>query len=159
MQGNSIVFKGNLTKDPSELASTKFGPSTSISVAHNYKTREGAEKVTFATFMVNGPLAVNVFNSLRKGDAVDVTGSLTNFQDKDNPKRTLLGLVAETVAADLTFASITDIEKMVNYDRAAYTSQADEDEEDDEPAPRTRRTATSTRKAAAPVDEEDDDAF
>jgi len=153
MYGNTVTFEGNLTKDPI-LRSGKFGPSVSFSVAHNHKAQSGAESVTFVNCVANGPLAVNISKSFRKGDGILLVGALTNYQSKEGGN--LTGLKVEFAGPSLTFAT-AEIEKNArgSYDKDAFViddeDEEDVDDEDAAPAP-PRKT-----RAAKPVEVDDDD--
>jgi len=156
MYGNALTFEGNLTKDP-VLRSGKFGPSVSFSVAHNHKSQSGAESVTFVNCVANGPLAVNLSNSLRKGDAVLVVGSITNYKTSDGNNH--VGVKVEFAGPSLTFAT-ADVERNAkgSYDKDAFI--IDEDDEDDadvedevvaEPVATTRRRKPAEAAAEKPA--------
>jgi single-stranded DNA-binding protein len=154
MRGNETLITGNLTKDP-ELRSTEYGPVASFSVANNRRSQEGVESTTFLHCIANGPLAVNVSKSLRKGDAVIVVGYLTNYPVKDGG--TMVGLKAEYIGADMTFATV-DIEKNErgSYRKNDYivSAHADDDDDDDEPVVAPRRRAAA--KSSAVVEDDDE---
>ncbi len=153
MYGNSVTFEGNLTKDP-QLRPGKFGPSVSFSVAHNHKAQSGAESVTFVNCVANGPLAVNISKSFKKGDGIVLVGALTNYQSKEGGN--LTGLKVEFAGPSLTFAT-AEIEKNArgSYDKDAFTvidGEDDEEEDDEEVAPVARKT-----RAAKPVEDDEDE--
>ena len=157
MYGNSLTFEGNLTKDP-VLRSGKFGPSASFSVAHNHKSQSGAESVTFINCVANGPLAVNLANSLRKGDAVMIVGSITNYKTSDGKNH--VGVKVEFAGPSLTFAT-ADVERNPkgSYDKDAFIVDDDDEDEADEdegevevkPAPTARRRKPAEEPAEKPA--------
>jgi single-stranded DNA-binding protein len=158
MYGNAVTFEGNLTKDPT-LRPGKFGPSVSFSVAHNHKAQSGAESVTFVNCVANGPLAVNISKSFRKGDGILLVGALTNYQSKEGGN--LTGLKVEFAGPSLTFAT-AEIEKNArgSYDKDAFVtdSEDDEDADDEDVAPAPRKTRAAKPVEDATEDEDEDEA-
>jgi single-stranded DNA-binding protein len=151
MYGNTLVIEGNLTKDP-VLRSNQFGPSVTFAIAHNHKSQQGTESTQFVNCVANGPLAVNLEKSLRKGDAVIVVGSVSNYPTRDG--NTMVGLKVEFAGPSLTFATA----EVTRNPRGSYnrddfivmdSDEEDEegDEDDEEPAPRGNRA----RKAEKPA--------
>ncbi|WP_276972072.1 single-stranded DNA-binding protein [Ferrimicrobium acidiphilum] len=181
MYGNTIVIMGNLTKDP-VLRSGKYGPSASFAVAHNHKSQSGVESTAFVNCVANGPLAVNISESLHKGDAVVIVGAITNYKSQDG--NTVVGLKVEFAGPELTFA-VADVSKVPrgSYNKDDFIIVDDDDEEDEpkpaarrrkaaavveddeEPAPRRRKAAEAAKpttrrsRVTAPADDEDDDDF
>ena len=103
---STISVTGNLTNAP-ELRYIPSGKATAnFTVAENRK--RGEEDVThFFQVVVWESLAENCAESLEKGTRVVVTGRLEqrSWTDKDNNKRSIFEIIADSVGPDLRWAS------------------------------------------------------
>jgi single-strand DNA-binding protein len=102
----STTIIGRLTADP-EIKFTGNGNAVvNFSVAVNRKKGE-EEYTSFFDVTAWGTLAQNVADSLHKGDRVIVDGELTQdrFESKDGKKLSKVVLNANSVGAELRFAS------------------------------------------------------
>lgn len=106
-----ITLTGRLAKDPEMRFS-----ATGIAVANLTVVTSARKKIndewqdtdtTFWSVATFKQLAENVGESLRKGDAVIVTGKMKSrkFQDKDGNNRTAWEVTADHVGADLARAT------------------------------------------------------
>lgn len=105
---STITIAGNLTRDP-ELKFTDSGMATvRFGVATSRKIKE-RETTSFYEVIAFGKTAENVQTSLSKGNRVLVTGRLEvrNWEKQDGTKATTVEVVADEVAADLKFATVT----------------------------------------------------
>jgi single-strand DNA-binding protein len=105
---STITIAGNLTRDP-ELKFTDSGMATvRFGVATSRKIKE-RETTSFYEVIAFGKTAENVQASLSKGNRVLVTGRLEvrNWEKQDGTKATTVEVVADEVAADLKFATVT----------------------------------------------------
>jgi single-strand DNA-binding protein len=109
---STITFEGNITHDP-ELRMTQTGISvTNFSLARTprrYDSTAGEWVDGDTVFMrvnVWRQLAENVVQSLRKGDAVIVTGDLVQRTfEVDGVERTMHEITATNVAASLMWST------------------------------------------------------
>jgi single-strand DNA-binding protein len=112
MEINHITVSGNVTRDP-ELRFTQAGRAVaSFGVAvnrrwQNRQTQEWEEQVSFFDVTCWAQLAENVAESLNKGSRVVVSGRLQqrSYEDREGNKRNAVEIVADDVAASLSFAT------------------------------------------------------
>lgn len=124
----SISFSGNLIGDP-ELRFTPSGAAVcSFVVAVNSRHKDAAGvwtdgPTTFFRCSAWKSLAENVSASLRKGDAVQVRGTIAarEYEDKDGGKRLSWEVRAAQVAASLAFAT-AEVKRVSRTKLAAVTT-------------------------------------
>lgn len=108
---SSVTVVGSLGRDP-ELRFAQSGIAlTNFSIAANRRKKVGdtwEDDVTWFNVVVFGTVAENVAASLAKGDRVIVTGHMqeSSWEDKDGNRRTKMELVADSVGAELRFATV-----------------------------------------------------
>jgi len=103
----SITIIGNITRDP-ELSFSNDGLAyIRFGVADTYKDKSGTESTSFYDVVAFDSVATNIAESLMKGSRVVIVGrlSLKDFERKDGTKGTAGEIVADTVAADLRWAT------------------------------------------------------
>lgn len=108
---NQVTIGGNATRDP-ELRFTPSGTAlATFGLANNRRFQrngEWVEEVAFFDITCWGQLAENVSESIVKGNAVIVTGRLSqeSWEDKQTgQKRTKVGITADNVAPSLAYAT------------------------------------------------------
>lgn len=108
-----ITGTGNLTRDP-DLTFTPSGVArANLSVACNDRKQDENGKwidgeTTYLNVTAWRALAENVAESLRKGDAVTVTGRLrTRKYEKDGETKSITEVDADSIAFDLKRSSVT----------------------------------------------------
>jgi single-strand DNA-binding protein len=108
---NSITVIGNLTRDP-EIRYTANGSATAtVGVAVNRRWQDTAsgewqEVTSFFDVVLWRDLAVNVVESLRKGDRVIVTGRLEqqSWETENGERRSRVLITAEEIGPSLRWA-------------------------------------------------------
>jgi single-strand DNA-binding protein len=112
--GTQVTIVGNLGSDP-ELRYTASGRAVStfsVAVVMRRKVNETQwEDVNTTWYRVNawGNLGEHIAESLTRGSRVIVTGTLIArpWEDKDGAKRETWEISADTVGADLTYATVS----------------------------------------------------
>lgn len=109
---NMAIITGTAGKDPELRYTTGGSGVASFSVATNrrWKRRnsdEWDEETTWHNVVVWGELGEHVAQSIRKGNRVTVTGRISNrsYDDREGNKKYISEIVADTVAAELRFAT------------------------------------------------------
>lgn len=109
----AITASGNLTQDI-ELNITKTGKSVATAkIACNERKFENNQWVdgdtTYLTCVLWGTTAEHAVSSLGKGDAVNVTGKLTQrkYQAKDGTEKTVTEVVVDSFGPDLRRTAFT----------------------------------------------------
>ena len=113
MSAIQVTITGNVTHDP-ELRFTPSGkPVCRFTVAANerYKAADGTWKdgsVSFVTCNAWGGLGENIAESIMRGSAVVVTGTIRqrSYDTKEGDKRTVWEVTASDVAASLRHATV-----------------------------------------------------
>lgn len=105
---NTVAITGNITQDP-QLAHSQSGtPYLRFSIAWNLK--RGDEQVpNYFDVTAFNSMAVNGAKSLAKGQRVTVTGRLeqSSYTTEDGTKRSSVKILADSIGADLRWASAT----------------------------------------------------
>lgn len=106
-----ITLTGRLTKDPELRFSATGMAVANMSVVTSRRAKVNDEwtdlDVTYWSVAAFKQLAENVGESLRKGDAVIVTGKMKSrqYDDREGNKRTVWEVTADHVGADLSRAT------------------------------------------------------
>lgn len=155
---NNLTIDGYLGADP-EFRFTQTGIAVSnFSIGHTPRTydKESGEWQDGETLWLRGTLwrdaAENVANSLKKGDAVLVTGKikLSSYTGKDGEQKTSLEIDIENIGPSIMRATV---EVTKNSKSASPQSQKSA------PAAPKQRKANSKVPASVGVGAEDDDPF
>lgn len=131
MSENSITIVGNLTRDP-ELRFTAGGTAQCLfGVAWNRRYQQGGEwksDVSFFSVVAWGQLGENVAASLTKGDRVVIFGDLRtrSYEDREGKRVIVTEISADSVAADLKFATV-QIERTEREQRRSGPKSAQRD--------------------------------
>lgn len=103
---NTVAITGNITQDP-KLAYSQNGTAyLRFSIAWNLK--RGDEQVpNYFDVTAFNSMAVNAAKSLGKGQRVTVTGRLeqSSYVTEDGTKRSSVKILADSIGADLRWAS------------------------------------------------------
>ena len=112
MYNNSITVVGNLTKDPEEVVTRSGKVLARFTVAFNPPPRRGEQRsspddASFFDVVAFEPLAVNILNSLHRGNQVVVVGSLRQqrWKTPEGDNRSRIEIRAEQVGPSLSFAT------------------------------------------------------
>ena len=104
----SITIIGNITRDPELMFSNDGLAYVRFGVADTYKDMSGTETTSFYDVVAFDTVATNIAESFLKGSRVIIVGrfSLKDFERKDGTKGTAGEIVAETVGADVRWATV-----------------------------------------------------
>jgi len=102
----STTSTGNLTRDP-EVRFAGSKPVVSLAIAVT-KKKGDEEYTSYFDVEAWGTLATNAADSLVKGNRVVIHGVLSQerYETKDGQKRDRVRLVADSIGAELRFASV-----------------------------------------------------
>ena len=102
----SSVITGNITRDP-ELTFVNTGQAVCKFAVAVTRLKKDEEIVSYFDCNAWGTLAENVHASLKKGDRVVVSGTFNQDRfEKDRVKREKITLTADSVGAELRFATV-----------------------------------------------------
>lgn len=108
---NQISVVGNMTREP-ELRFTQNGSGIcNFGVASSRRFKRGdewEEQTTFFNVTAWGELGEHIAESLPKGTRVIVVGRMDqrSYETQDGEKRTVMDLTADSVGAELRFATV-----------------------------------------------------
>ncbi len=105
---NSVTLTGNITQDPQLAIATNGTPYLRFSIAWNQL--KGNEQVAnYFDVTAFNTMALNASESLSKGMRVTVTGRLeqSSYEAADGTKRSSVKILADTIGADLRWATAT----------------------------------------------------
>ena len=103
---NTVTITGNITQDPQLAHSAGGTPYLRFSIAWN-QLRGDEQVPNYFDVTAFNTLAVNAAESLSVGKRVTVTGRLeqSSYTAEDGSKRSSVRILADSVAADLKWAT------------------------------------------------------
>jgi len=110
---NSVTLTGNLTRDPEARFSQSGLAIANLGLAVNSRRKVGdgqyEDEPNFFNVTAFGSLAENITESLTKGMRVTVFGRLRwrQWETDDGQKRSTVEIIAESVAPDLRWATVS----------------------------------------------------
>lgn len=105
---NTLTITGNLTEDPQKVEYGDKQVLANIRIGNNERVGEESVLNGFFDVTVFGATALNVLDSLKKGDQIVVVGRInqTTFEREDGSKGSRTKIVAQVVAVPLTFGAV-----------------------------------------------------
>lgn len=127
---NNVTVTGNITQDPQLAVSNGGTPYLRFSIAWN-QLKGDVQIPNYFDVTAFNSMAVNASSSLAKGQRVTVTGRLeqSSWEAEDGTKRSAVKILADSIGADLRWATATVVKTGAKPAPADPTPDPDEHRE------------------------------
>lgn len=147
--GKSFV---TLTRDPKDIGKQNAMVVFGVAQNHSRKNKEGdwqEDGTSFYDVVAYGELAEEVYEELKKGDSIGLTGKLrmTVWEDKDGDKRTTPQITLETYEK-MAFKKSSREDGKSSQERGRSRKEGTDDNRNKEERPSENRRQSSNRNSA-----------